>query len=216
MSMIERWILFLVAVVIQSSGITLVVKSLLGTSPISSLPYVMSFTFPFTLGETTFAVNMLFVAGQFLILKKKFTLLHAMQIPATMIFAYFIDVFMNVFQWVTPEFYGWKMLVLLVGASLVSLGVSLQGIADVLKLPGDGIVYVISDTYHFDFGKVKTTNDVLLVSLALLLSYLAMGDIEGVREGTVISALITGGIARFFLLHLSTWKDGRRVLRISF
>ena len=148
MSNTKRWILFLIAVIIQSSGIALVVKSFLGTSPISSLPYVMSFTFPFTLGETTFAVNMLFVLGQFLILKKKFTKLHAMQIPATLFFAAFIDFFMHLFQSVDPDFYLWKMVVLLIGASLVSLGISLQGIADVLKLPGDGIVYVISDTYH--------------------------------------------------------------------
>ena len=213
MSNTKRWVLFLIAVVIQSSGIALVVKSFLGTSPISSLPYVMSFTFPFTLGETTFAVNMLFVLGQFLILKKKFTKLHALQIPATLFFAAFIDFFMHLFQSVAPDFYLWKMVVLLIGASLVSLGISLQGIADVLKLPGDGIVYVISNTYHFDFGKVKTANDVLLVSLALLLSYGAMGEIEGIREGTIISALITGVIARFFLLHLSDMEDGRRVLR---
>ncbi len=216
MSLLQRWMLFIVAVIIQSSGIALVVKSLLGTSPISSLPYVMSFTFPLTLGETTFGVNMLFVLGQFLILKKKFTKLHVLQIPATMIFAYFIDFFMQVFQVVDPDFYLWKILVLLIGASLVSLGISLQGIADVLKLPGDGIVYVISDTYHFDFGKVKTANDVLLVSLALLLSYCELGDIEGIREGTIISALITGVIARFFLMHLSAWENGRRVLKLSF
>ena len=215
MSLARRWLLFFLAVTIQSSGIALVVKSFLGTSPISSLPYVMSFTFPFTLGETTFAVNMLFVLGQYLILKKNFTKLHALQIPATMVFAYGIDFFMDLFRIVTPDAYWEKMAVLLIGASLVSLGISLQGIADVLKLPGDGIVYVISDTYHFDFGKVKTANDVLLVSLALLLSYIAMGDIEGIREGTVISALITGVIARFFLLHLSTWKDGRRVLSLK-
>ena len=72
MSVVSRWLLFLVALWIQSAGIVLVVKSFLGTSPISSLPYVMSETFPFTFGETTFAVNMVFLLGQMLILKKKF------------------------------------------------------------------------------------------------------------------------------------------------
>ena len=40
-------------------------------------------------------------------------------------------------------------------------------------------------------------------------------DLEGVREGTLISVFITGIIARFFLRHLSGWEEGRRVLRIS-
>lgn len=70
MSVVSRWLLFLVALWIQSAGIVLVVKSFLGTSPISSLPYVMSETFPFTFGETTFAVNMVFLLGQMLILKR--------------------------------------------------------------------------------------------------------------------------------------------------
>ena len=52
MSVVSRWLLFLVALWIQSAGIVFVVKSFLGTSPISSLPYVMSETFPFTFGQT--------------------------------------------------------------------------------------------------------------------------------------------------------------------
>ncbi len=215
MSQISRWLLFLFAVVVQSSGIALVVKSLLGTSPISSLPYVMSFVWPFTLGETTFAVNMVFVLIQLLVLRKDFTRLHVCQIPGTVVFAGSIDVFMSLFDVVHPDFYLWKIVILLVGSALVALGISLQGIADVLMLPGDGMVYAIANTFHWDFGKVKTTNDVILVSLAVILSFVDLGTIEGVREGTVISALITGAIARFFLIHLSDWKDGRRVLKLE-
>lgn len=85
MSVVSRWLLFLVALWIQSAGIVLVVKSFLGTSPISSLPYVMSETFPFTFGETTFAVNMVFLLGQMLILKKKFPKVQLLQAPMTMI-----------------------------------------------------------------------------------------------------------------------------------
>lgn len=56
MSVVSRWLLFLVALWIQSAGIVLVVKSFLGTSPISSLPYVMSETFPFTFGESQYGL----------------------------------------------------------------------------------------------------------------------------------------------------------------
>ncbi len=216
MSQTSRWLLFLFAVIIQSSGIALVVKSLLGTSPISSLPYVMSFVWPFTLGETTFAVNMIFVLIQFLVLRKNFTKLHFFQIPGTVVFAAFIDVFMNFFDGVESDFYLWQIVILLVGSSLVSLGIALQGIADVLMLPGDGMVYTISNAFHWDFGKVKTANDVILVTLAAVLSFADLETIEGIREGTVISSLITGAIARFFLLYLGDWKDGRRVLRWGF
>ena len=213
MSQASRWLLFLFAIVVQSSGIALVVKSLLGTSPISSLPYVMSFVWPVTLGEATFAVNMIFILIQYLILKKDFTKLHFCQIPGTLVFSLCIDAAMYAFSSVAPEMYLWKMGILLVGTALVALGLALQGIADVLMLAGDGMVYAIVNRFHREFGKVKTANDVILVSLAAILSYGDLGVIEGVREGTVISAIITGVIARFFLRVLGGWKDGRRVLR---
>ncbi len=213
MSQASRWLLFLFAIVVQSSGIALVVKSLLGTSPISSLPYVMSFVWPVTLGEATFAVNMIFILIQYLILKKDFTKLHFCQIPGTLVFSLCIDAAMYAFSSVAPEMYLWKMGILLVGTALVALGLALQGIADVLMLAGDGMVYAIVNRFHLEFGKVKTINDVILVSLAAILSYGDLGVIEGVREGTVISAIITGVIARFFLRVLGGWKDGRRVLR---
>ena len=213
MSQASRWLLFLFAIVVQSSGIALVVKSLLGTSPISSLPYVMSFVWPVTLGEATFAVNMIFILIQYLILKKDFTKLHFCQIPGTLVFSLCIDAAMYAFSSVAPEMYLWKMGILLVGTALVALGLALQGIADVLMLAGDGMVYAIVNRFHWEFGKVKTANDVILVSLAAILSYGDLGVIEGVREGTVISAIITGVIARFFLRVLGGWKDGRRVLR---
>lgn len=213
MSQASRWLLFLFAIVVQSSGIALVVKSLLGTSPISSLPYVMSFVWPVTLGEATFAVNMIFILIQYLILKKDFTKLHFCQIPGTLVFSLCIDAAMYAFSSVAPEMYLWKMGILLVGTALVALGLALQGIADVLMLAGDGMVYAIVNRFHLEFGKVKTINDVILVSLAAILSYGDLGVIEGVREGTVISAMITGVIARFFLRVLGGWKDGRRVLR---
>ena len=69
MSMMLRYFLFVVAVIVQASGIALVVKSMLGTSPISSLPYVISLTAPFTLGQMTFSINMLLVLGQYLLLR---------------------------------------------------------------------------------------------------------------------------------------------------
>ena len=214
-SIVRRYAVFLCGVATTGFSISLITKAGLGTPPISSLPYVMSETFPFTFGETTFAVNMVFLLGQMLILKKKFPKVQLLQAPMTMIFAAFIDLCMQAFGNITPDVYWQKLIILLLGASMVSLGVAQQGIADVLKLPGEGLVYTISDTYHLDFGKVKITNDGILVTLAICLSYVQIGSIEGVREGTLISVFITGIIARFFLRHLSGWEEGRRVLRIG-
>lgn len=190
-------------IIVQSAGIALVVKSMLGTSPISSLPYVLSLAYPFTLGQTTFAVNMVFLVGQIVLLRRRFNVVQLIQIPVTLVFAMFIDASMAVFSSVVPEWYPSKMAVLLIGASFVSLGVSLQVIAHVLMLAGEAIVLAISQVFHFEFGWVKTAFDCSLVASAAIFSYTELGTIEGIREGTLISALITGSIARFFIRHLS-------------
>ena len=186
---------------IQSAGIALVVKSLLGTSPISSLPYVLSLISPFTFGQTTFAINMVFVVFELLMLRRDFPAVFWLQIPVTILFGFCIDFFMNLFT-IVPDAYALKLLLCLLGTALVALGVAGQGIADVLMLAGEAIVQAISQVFHFEFGWVKTAFDCSLVVSAAIFSYTQLGTIEGIREGTLISALITGSIARFFIHHL--------------
>lgn len=198
----KRYLLLILAVMIQSAGIALVVKSLLGTSPISSLPYVLSLISPFTFGQTTFAVNMVFVVFELLMLRRDFPAIFWLQIPVTILFGFCIDFFMQLFA-ILPEAYALKLLLCLLGTSLVALGVAGQGIADVLMLAGEGAVYVFARKSGIDFGKVKVGNDISLVAIAAIVSVLTMGTIEGIREGTLISALLTGIIARLYLRHLS-------------
>ena len=215
--MLQRYAIFALATVIQSAGIALVVKSLLGTSPISSFPYVLSLIFPHTLGEFTFAVNMLLVLGQVLLLRHDFDRIQWLQVPMTLLFSFAIDFFMGVWSFVTPNSYFWQLVPLVCGTTFIALGVSLQGIANVLMLPGEGIVYAVARRFRIPFGKVKTANDVLLVCLAAICSFSYLGSIEGIREGTLFSALVTGIIAQFFLHHLSQVDaQGRLCLRNPF
>lgn len=203
MSIFIRYLLFVFAVIVQASGIPLVVKSMLGTSPISSLPYVISLAFPFTLGQMTCAINLLLILAQYLLLRSRFDNIQFLQVPVLFVFSYFIDFFMDIWAWVSPENYVIELMTLLVGTTLIAFGVAVQGIANVLMLPGEGIVYAVSRYFNIDFGKVKTANDVTLVATAAIISIKYLGGIEGIREGTLIAALITGTIARFFLHHLS-------------
>lgn len=159
MTTFQRYSIFFFGIIVQSAGVALVVKSMLGTSPISSVPYALSLIVPYSFGQTTLAVNLLFLLGQIVLLRHRFHKIQLLQAPATALFAFFIDVFMAAFSAVLPEFYTMKLLILFLGAAMVSLGVALQVIANVLMLSGEGIVYAISQTFHIDFGKVKTAFD---------------------------------------------------------
>ena len=91
MEKLKRYIIFFIGLYINSLGVALITKASLGTSPISSIPYVLSLNFPFTLGNFTIFFSLLLIFLQLLILRKNFKLEHVLQIPISILFGYFID-----------------------------------------------------------------------------------------------------------------------------
>ena len=68
-----RNVYFILGIIINALGIALITKADLGTSPISSVPYVCSLFFEgISFGAFTFIVNMLFIALQIILLKRDF------------------------------------------------------------------------------------------------------------------------------------------------
>ncbi len=69
---------------------------------------------------------------------------------------------------------------------------------------GEAFIKAVSDRPGHNFGNVKIAFDVGCVALAAGLSLLLFrGQIIGVREGTVISALLTGLVVEYFVRRLS-------------
>ena len=97
MEKLKRYIVFLIGLFINSLGVSLITLADLGTSPISSIPYVLSLNFPLTLGEFTIVFSIFLIVLQLLILRKNFKLEHVLQIPISVLFGYFIDLTMVLF-----------------------------------------------------------------------------------------------------------------------
>ena len=114
MEKLKRYLIFLVGLFVNSLGVSLVTKANLGTSPISSIPYVLSLNFPFTLGNFTIFFSIFLIVLQLIILRKNFKLEHILQIPVSIIFGYFIDFTMILLYWVNPEAYIMKIVYLLI------------------------------------------------------------------------------------------------------
>ena len=203
MSIKTRYILFITGIFSMAFGISLLIKSSLGTSPISSIPYILTEQSLYSIGTTTMLVNILFLLAQIAILRRKFETYQLMQIPITFIFAIFIDLIMTLLSDIYFDIYLFKLLLSLLGSCFIGFGVALQIIAQVITLSGEGIVNAVAIKYQLDFGKTKIVFDSSLVIMAAVLSWLFFGEIRGLREGTLLSALLTGWIARFFIHHLS-------------
>ncbi|NSK09208.1 cytidylate kinase family protein [Blautia sp. MSK.20.9] len=207
MEKLKRYLIFLVGLFVNSLGVSLITKANLGTSPISSIPYVLSLNFPFTLGNFTIFFSIFLIVLQLIILRKNFKLEHILQIPVSIIFGYFIDLTMILFSWVNPEAYIMKIVYLLIGCLILGVGVYMEVLADVVMLPGESFVRAIVLTWKTNFGTTKICFDVSMSVIAAVLSFIFAGRLAGVREGTVIAALLVGFIARLIGKKLVFLKD---------
>ena len=207
METLKRYLIFLVGLFVNSLGVSLVTKANLGTSPISSIPYVLSLNFPFTLGNFTIFFSIFLIVLQLIILRKNFKLEHILQIPVSIIFGYFIDLTMILFSWVNPEAYIMKIVYLLMGCLILGVGVYMEVLADVVMLPGESFVRAIVLIWKTNFGTTKICFDVSMSVIAAVLSFVFAGRLAGVREGTVIAALLVGFIARLIGKKLAFLKD---------
>lgn len=203
----KRYLIFLVGLFVNSLGVSLITKANLGTSPISSIPYVLSLNFPFTLGNFTIFFSIFLIVLQLIILRKNFKLEHILQIPVSIIFGYFIDLTMILFSWVNPETYIMKIVYLLIGCLILGVGVYMEVLADVVMLPGESFVRAIVLTWKTNFGTTKICFDVSMSVIAAVLSFVFAGRLAGVGEGTVIAALLVGFIARLIGKKLVFLKD---------
>ena len=207
MEKLKRYLIFLVGLFVNSLGVSLITKANLGTSPISSIPYVLSLNFPFTLGSFTIFFSIFLIVLQLIILRKNFKLEHILQIPVSIIFGYFIDLTMILFSWVNPEAYIMKIVYLLIGCLILGVGVYMEVLADVVMLPGESFVRANVLTWKTNFGTTKICFDVSMSVIAAVLSFIFAGRLAGVREGTVIAALLVGFIARLIGKKLVFLKD---------
>lgn len=201
---VKRYVFFIVGLFVNSLGVAFITKANLGTSPISSIPYVLSLAFPFTIGNFTIVFSLLLILIQILVLRKDYPLIQLLQIPVSIMFGYFIDFSMDVLlASMNPQIYVMKMVSLLIGCVILGFGVYMEVAADVLMLPGEGVTRAIHIKTGKPFGNLKICVDVTMCVCALIVSLVIFHRVNGVREGTIIAACLVGFIARIFgkLMH---------------
>lgn len=204
---LKRYVIFIIGLFVNSLGVSMVTKADLGTSPISSIPYVLSLHFPLTLGQFTIIFSILLILLQLIILKKDFKLEHILQIPVSISFGYFIDSSMIILSFVNPASYITKILYLFLGCIILGIGVYLEVLADVVMLPGESFVRAIVSKFNTEFGITKVIFDVSMTVIAATLSFIFMKKLAGVREGTIVAALIVGFISRLIGNTVSKLKS---------
>lgn len=193
---------FIIGVAINSFGVAFITKAALGTSPVSSVPYVLDLAFTPTLGEFTFVINTLYILLQIVLLRRDFKPVQLLQLAVNVVFSGLIDVSMNLLAWLDPTTLPTQLLSLLAGCAILALGISIEVAPNVVVVPGEGLVRTLSAVTKRPFGTCKVAFDVTLVSLAAVLSFLLFGRLNGLGLGTVVSALLVGRLCNLCNMHL--------------
>lgn len=189
---IRRYCILFVGLLIMAFGVAFSINADLGTSPISSLPYVTSLIFELTVGQTTILLHCTLIVIQILILRKNYQKIQLFQLPVAFVFGYMTDFAMAVVADVTYHNYFGQWVLCLIGILLVGIGVACEVIADVIMLAGEGTVAAVVKATGKPFPRMKVAFDCTLVAISIILSIGILHSLEGVREGTVAAALLVG------------------------
>ena len=203
----SRYIVYLISLFIISLGASLSIKANLGTSPLICIPYVCSLISNLSVGTTSFLFSVLLILIQVILLKGGFEKRQYLQLVIGTIFSVFIDFTLFLVDFLNPTDYFSQLALLIVSCVVMAFGVLLEIKTEVVYILGDGFIVAISKVLKKEFGKVKPYCDVSFVVVATILSVVFLGYLAGVREGTVISAVIIGSIVRVFKKYLDGYVD---------
>ena len=200
----NRYIIYFLSLFIISLGASLSIKANLGTSPLICLPYVCSLITKFSVGEVMFAFTLIFIFIQVALLRGDFEKRQYLQLVVGTIFSVFVDFSLMLVGFINPVGYVNQMILLLVSCVVVAFGVLLEIQTEIVYLPADGVIVAISKVLKKEFSNVKPFVDTSMVIIAAVLSVVFLGYLAGVREGTVISAIIIGPIVKVLKKYLDS------------
>lgn len=190
----------LIGLFITAIGVAITKKAALGVSPISSVANVLSMKYlSLSMGNCLIIWNCILILGQFLLLREKFQVFELLQIPVSFLFGWFTDWGLWMVSSLNIQGYFMQMMMVIFGTIVLGLGISMTVIANVIMNSGEAFVKAVSEVIKKEFGHVKIGFDISCVVLAVTASLLLFDyQIVGTREGTIIAALFTGIVVKFF------------------
>lgn len=196
----KRLLIYVLGLFLMAAGVVFSARSSLGVSPVSSLGNVIyqigrdaGAPAYVNLGNCTTAVFCVYLLIELIILGRKFKPAMLLQIAVSLLFGQLVNLATTVLSFLpTPGSYGMQLLYLLISIPLVAAGVMLYLTPNLFPMPGEGLSIAVADKAHISVGTAKTIFDCSVVLLSVFASLFYFRALVGVREGTVICALLVG------------------------
>lgn len=211
-----RIALMLVGIAVMALGIDIVVKADLDNSPISATPNVLSLGFTaVSFGTFMLGWQCFLVLVQIALLRREFRLVDLWQIPISVFFGVCIDTFMALLGPAAPTSYVVSWLWLAGGMAVLALGIVMTVVSGTVMNCGEAVVQAVVRKTGARFGTVKVGFDLACAALACLCSFLFVGHLAGVREGTFVCAAFTGVIVNVYMGLYGKLRDAARSRRAA-
>lgn len=207
---IKRIMIYLLGLFILALGVAVSINSNLGVSPVNSLPYVVSLVTGYDLGNCIIVIFSSYIIAQIVILRKEFKWINLAQVLCSTAFGYFTDFSKWLLQGFVLPTYAGKLVMLAISIVLVAAGVYLYLSVNLLNMPMEGLTGAISKKIlpGKPFTEVKVLVDCIVVVIGIGLSLAFMGGLYGIREGTVLSALLVGKVMKVLKRTLDPMIEG--------
>lgn len=202
----RKIIVLALGIFIMSFGGVLCVKSGIGLAPATIVPYTLSCVYTLSFGTFTTLFNILLILVQIVCLRRDFKIWQLLQFVVAFLFGITVDLSVEILQNFTADDYAIRWLCTISGTALIAVGISFEILSESIPAPADSTIRTISRVTNSEFGNVKIIFDCIMVTLALLISWIGLGKIVGIREGSVFLVLVTGLLVKKFVVLFSSIK----------
>lgn len=209
-NIVVRCIIYFFGLLIMTLGVAVSVKSDLGVSPVSSIPYTMTCVWGIEMGKATIVFHAALVLVQVILLRRKFQLKNLLQIPVGVLFGY-MTTFSNHLMTFLPDpgnIYI-RLGMVVISTVFVAIGLFFYVPADIIPLAGEGVMLAISKVADKAFSTVKIAFDVTMVVISLITCLILIHSLGSVGIGTVIAAVMVGMVLKLITKLFGEARDRR-------
>ena len=209
-NIVVRCIIYFFGLLIMTLGVAVSVKSDLGVSPVSSIPYTMTCVWGIEMGKATIVFHAALVLVQVILLRRKFQLKNLLQIPVGVLFGY-MTTFSNHLMTFLPDpgnIYI-RLGMVVISTVLAAIGLFFYVPADIIPLAGEGVMLAISKVADKAFSTVKIAFDVTMVVISLITCLILIHSLGSVGIGTVIAAVMVGMVLKLITKLFGEARDRR-------
>lgn len=200
MSLLKRYILFIIGLFIAAMGVALSTKASLGTSPVASVPYSVSLMSGlFTFGGWLNVWSVIQISVQVLLLRSKCNPVEiAIQTALAFLYGYLTNFACFIIEGMKVEGYIWQFICMLAGCFVLAFGIWIQLKGNVAMLPGEAMNRAISTVTRKKYENIKIFFDIAYILISGVLGMCFLGGLKGVREGSIIAAILVGNIIKIY------------------